>query len=389
MQGAPFKSPDRACGASDQGIILKIRAALTSGKGQPFELIDLELDEPRHDEILVEIRAVGLCHTDLVARDQVLPVPLPAVLGHEGAGIVVRTGAGVSKVRPGDRVVLTINSCGRCDRCRGGEPAYCETSASLNYAGCRADGSKSLHRDGQAVSSNFFGQSSFASHALAYEANTVRVDGDLGFELLAPLGCGVQTGAGAVLRALRCAPGSTIVITGGGAVGLSAVLAARIAGCATIIVSEPFPARRDLALELGATHVHDPMQGKLRQFVRSIVSPGCDYAIDTTGLGSVMDAALSSLRPRGVLGLLGVPPDPAQRSPGLAALVLSNGYTIRGIIEGDSEPDTFIPELIRLHTEGRFPYERLIQSYPFSELNRAVEDQLAGRVIKPVMISGV
>ena len=295
---------DRAGSAIDDKRTPQVRitAALTRAKGAPFELTELELDDPRDDEILVEIRAVGLCHTDLVARDQILPVPLPAVFAHEGAGVVVRTGAAVTKVRPGDRVVLTFRSCGHCSRCDAGEPTYCESSVGLNYAGCRPDGSKTLSLNGTPVSSNFFGQSSFASHVLTYEANVVRVDGDIPFETLAPLGCGVQTGAGTVLRALQCPEGSSIVITGGGSVGLSAVLGARIAGCTHIVISDPMPERRQLALELGATHAHDPANGKLTAFVRSLAPAGFDYALDTTGIASVMEAALGSLRPHGTLG---------------------------------------------------------------------------------------
>lgn len=364
---------------------MRIKAALTREKGAPFELAELELDEPRADEILVEIRAVGLCHTDLVARDQILPVPLPAVFGHEGAGIVVATGAAVTKVKPGDRVVLTFRSCGHCTRCNAGEPTYCESSVGLNYAGCRPDGSKTLHLGGEPVSSNFFGQSSFASHAIAYESNVVRVEGDVPFETLAPLGCGVQTGAGAILRALKCPSGSSILIAGGGSVGLSAVMGAKIAGCAVIIVSDPMPERRRLALELGATHVHDPAADKLPAFVRTIVAAGSDYALDTTGIGPVLEAALASLRPHGTLGMLGVPGDPAQPMPGLASVVLTFGYSIKGIIEGDSDPDRFIPDLLRLHAEGRFPYDRLISTYPFDHLNAAVDDQHAGKVVKAVL----
>lgn len=368
---------------------MKITAALTRGKGSAFELTELELDAPREDEILVEIRAVGLCHTDLVARDQILPVPLPAVFGHEGAGVVVTTGSAVTKVKPGDRVVLTIRSCGHCARCDAGEPTYCESSVGLNYAGCRPDGSKTLSLDGTPISSNFFGQSSFASHAIAYESNVVRVDDDIAFETLAPLGCGVQTGAGAVLRALRCPAGSSILITGGGSVGLSAVLGARVAGCATIILSDPMPERRQLALELGATHVHDPAgDAKLPEFVRTIVPAGCDFALDTTGIAPVLEAALGCLRPHGTLGMLGVPGDPAQRMPGYATAVLTFGYTIKGIIEGDSDPDTFIPELLALHRDGRFPYDRLIRTYPFAQLNEAVDDQHAGKVVKAVLSFG-
>lgn len=364
---------------------MKITAALTRGKGSAFEWTEMDLDAPRADEILVEIKAVGLCHTDLVARDQILPVPLPAVFGHEGAGVVMKTGAAITKVKPGDRVVLTFRSCGHCTRCDAGEPSYCQSAVGLNYAGCRPDGSRTLHRDGEPVSSNFFGQSSFATHAIAYETNVVRVENDLPFVALAPLGCGVQTGAGAVLRALRCEEGSSILISGGGSVGLSAVMAAKVAGCSVIILSDPMPERRGLALELGATHAHDPAEGKLARFTRAILPAGCDYALDTTGIGAVMEAALASLRPHGTLGMLGVPSDPAERMPGLASVVLTFGYTIKGIIEGDSEPDLFIPELLRLHAGGRFPYDRLIRTYAYGDLNRAVEDQHAGKVVKAVL----
>lgn len=367
---------------------MKIKAAVTRSRGAPFEFAEVELGALRDDEILVEIKAVGLCHTDLVARDQILPVPLPAVFGHEGTGVVVRTGKAVTKVGAGDRVVLTFRSCGHCTRCDAGEPTYCESAVGLNYAGCRPDGTKTLSLGGEPVSSNFFGQSSFASHAVAYETNVVRVEEDLPFATLAPLGCGIQTGAGAVLRALKCPEGSSILITGGGSVGLSAVLAAKVAGCRTIIVSDPLAERRALALELGATHVHDPAEGKLASSCRTIEKAGVDYALDTTGIARVTDGALAALRPHGTLGLLGVPNDPAQPVPGTASAVLTFGYTIKGIIEGDSDPDSFIPELIRLRRAGRFPYDRLITTYRFEELNDAVADQHDGKIVKAVLTFG-
>lgn len=364
---------------------MKIIAAISRSKGAPFDLAEVDLDDLRDDEILVRIKAVGICHTDLVARDEFDTLSRPAVFGHEGAGIVVKTGKAVTKVRPGDHVVLTIRSCGHCARCDAGEPSYCETSVALNYAGARPDGCTTLSLGGRPVSSNFFGQSSFASHAIAYEENVVRVDADVPFATLAPLGCGVQTGVGAVLRALACRSGSTIVITGGGSVGLSAVLGAAVAGCAQIVVSDPVAERRELAVRLGATHGHDPAAGDLASFVRAIRPAGFDHVLDTTGLAPVMEAALDCLRPHGTMGLLGIPADPAQRLPGLARKVLTHGYTIKGIIEGDSEPDSFIPELVALHREGRLPFDRLIRTYPFADINTAVEDQLAGRVVKAVL----
>lgn len=364
---------------------MRIQAAVTRSKGAPFEFAEVEIDDLREDEILIEIRAAGLCHTDLVARDQLLPVPLPAVFGHEGAGVVLKTGAAVTKVAPGDRVVLTFRSCGHCARCAAHEPTYCESAVALNYTGCRPDGSRSLKLDGEPISGNFFGQSSFASHAIAYETNVIPIADDIPFALLAPLGCGVQTGAGSVLRALKCGSGSSLVITGGGSVGLSAVLGAVVAGCRTIIVSDPKAERRALALELGATHVHDPAAGKLAAFVRTLLPAGADFSLDTTGLAPVMDAALGALRPHGTMGLLGIASDARQPPPGTASAVLTYGYTIKGIIEGDSEPDIFIPELVRLYREGRFPFDRLVTTYPFADLNRAVDDQHAGLVVKAVL----
>ncbi|MYL99741.1 alcohol dehydrogenase catalytic domain-containing protein [Novosphingobium sp. FGD1] len=364
---------------------MKITAALATAPKTDFKFAELDLDEPRGDEILVGISAVGLCHTDIVARDQVLPIPLPAVLGHEGAGVVVRVGANVTKVVPGDHVVLTFRSCGKCARCRSGEPTYCEQALALNYKGCRADGSKSLHSHGEAISSNFFGQSSFATHALAYETNVVKVDRDIPLDLLGPLGCGVQTGAGAVLRALNCYKGSSLVIFGGGSVGLSAVLGAVIAQCSTIVVSDPKPERRALALDLGATHVIDPANEKASKVVRELTGAGADFVLDTTGAGPVMESALGCLRPHGTLGLLGVPSDPEQRLPGLASTTLMFGYTIKGIIEGDSQPDIFIPELIRHYLEGRFPFDKLVTFYDFDDINRAVQDQHDGKIVKAVL----
>lgn len=364
---------------------MKITAAIATSPKTDFELADVELDDPRDDEILVRIAAVGLCHTDLVARDQILPVPLPAVFGHEGAGVVVRVGANISKVTEGDHVILTFRSCGVCTRCAAGEPTYCEQAAALNYTGCRTDGSKAIHRHEVAVSSNFFGQSSFATYALAYETNVVKIVPQVPLELVGPLGCGVQTGAGAVLRALVCPKGSSIVILGGGSVGLSAVLGAVLAECATIIVSDPKPERRALAIELGATHVIDPAVEKVNKVVRSLTGAGADFALDTTGAGPVMESALASLRPHGTLGLLGVPSDPAQGLPGLASTVLMAGYTIKGIIEGDSEPDSFIPELLSHYLAGRFPFDKLITCYRFDQINQAVQDQHDGKIVKAVL----
>lgn len=366
---------------------MKILAAVANDAKGPFSLETVELDAPRPGEALVRILGVGLCHTDLVARDQAMPIRLPAVLGHEGAGIVVAVGPGVTTVAPGDKVVLTFSSCGTCPRCEDGESAYCMTGPALNYTGRRKDGSTTMTRQGQPLSSPFFGQSSFASHVLTGERNMVKVADDLPVELLGPLGCGIQTGAGAVLRSFDCPPGSSLLVTGAGSVGLAAVMAAALRGMGAIIVSDPMASRRDLALQLGATHVIDPTAGEaVDAAVRRILRGGCDFSLDTTGVADVMDAAIRAMRPRGVFGLVGVPRNPRSPSPGIGSAVLMLGHTIRGIIEGDSEPNQFIPELLSYYREGRFPFDRLIRTYPFHAINEAVDDQHRGDCIKAVLL---
>lgn len=364
---------------------MKITAALARLAGGPFSIEDVELDDPRADEILVRIAAVGVCHTDVVASQGVMPFSFPAVLGHEGAGTVERVGASVRKVAAGDRVALTFRSCGECARCQRGHPAYCYTMPMLNYIGMRPDGSKATSQGDTAVSSNFFGQSSFATYALAYERNVIKLPDDIPFEFAAPFGCGVQTGAGGVMLALACPEGSSLLVTGGGSVGLSAVMGAVIQGCREIIVVEPNAARRALALELGATHAVDPTAtGDLVAAVRALCPQGVDFAFDTTGRPDVLSAIMGALAPMGQLGIVGIPP-PGTPLPGDLGAVLTFGQTVRGIIEGDSDPDVFIPQLVAHWRAGRLPVEKLVKVFPFAQINEAIAAQHHGDCVKVVL----
>jgi aryl-alcohol dehydrogenase len=366
---------------------MDIKAAVAREAYSEFSIDSATLEPPRPGEVLVEIAGVGLCHTDLVARDQFIPIPLPAVLGHEGAGVVLEVGDGVTKVNAGDRVVLGFASCGRCPRCGEGLPSYCRDFPVLNYAGARPDGSSGVSVDGGPVSASFFGQSSFASHAIALERCVVKLDDtDLPLELLGPLGCGLQTGAGGVMRSMACPPGSTIAIFGGGPVGLAAVMGAVIQGCSTIILVEPIGARRDMAVELGATHVVDPGSAEVSQVIRTIVPDGVEFAFETSGREPVVETALAALTSHGLLGLVGVPPRPESTLSVNLASLITFGHRIHGIVEGDSDQDGFINELARLNREGRFPFEKLITTYPLERINDAVADQHRGECIKPVLI---
>lgn len=365
---------------------MEITAAVARDAGGPFSIETLVLDDPRPGEILVRIVATGLCHTDLVVRDQVLPTPLPAVLGHEGAGIVEAVGAGVTSVAPGDPVVIGFASCGTCPNCADHQPAYCANFMLYNFAGVRPDMSHSIHTHaGEPISSSFFGQSSFATYALGTEENVVKVPADAPLELLGPLGCGLMTGAGAVLNTLQPKAGGSIAIFGGGPVGLSAVMAAASRDCGAVILVEPVASRRALALELGATHVIDPAAGDPAEQLRAILPGGVDRVLDTSGTVPAIQAGINCLGSRGMLGYVGVPKSLNAAFTVNCVQLMTMGGTIKGITEGDSDPKQMIPQLIALHKAGRFPFERLITTYPLASINDAIADQYAGRCVKAVL----
>lgn len=364
--------------------MVSIAAAVVREKSAPFAIETLELDDPKEDEILVRVVAAGLCHTDLIVRDQFYPVPLPAVLGHEGAGVVERVGAKVRKVKPGDHVVLTYASCGVCANCLRGLNGYCAEIYGRNFGGVRPDGTHTHATGaGEPVTGCFFRQSSFASYALAGERNIVKIRKDVPLEIMGPLACGVQTGAGAVINALKPAAGESFAVFGAGSVGLSAVMAAKVVGCATIIAVDINPRRLELALELGATHVIDASKADAVAEIRALTGDGVQYSLETTANPKVFRQAVEAVRITGICGLVGAAPMGTEVTFGMNDIMF--GRTIRGIIEGDSVPDIFIPQLIELWRQGRFPFDRLIEFYTLADINRAAAESEAGTVLKPVL----
>ncbi len=363
--------------------MMKIQAAVVREKGS-FQLELLDLADPIANEVVVQIVATGMCHTDLAVRDQYLPLPLPAVLGHEGAGIVAAVGPNVTKVKPGDHVVLSYGSCGECGKCISGAPSYCAQFLPYNVGTCRPDGTHTLHKDGAPVTGCFFYQSSFATHALTHVRNVVKVDPSLPLETLAPLGCGIQTGAGAVLNCLAPPAGSSLAVFGAGAVGLSAVMAAAIVGCSPIIAVDMQEGRLELAHELGATHVLSAKGPDVLSEIRKVTgNAGVDYAVEATGIPAVMTQAFDALNGTGELVVLGVAP--AGATVNINAAGLLGGKKIRGVIEGESVPEVFIPRLIELWQAGKFPFDRLLQFYRLDQINEAAHDSEVGAAIKPVL----
>ena len=362
---------------------MKVIAAV-SREGQALpQLEELELAGPRAGEILVKVMTAGICHTDLRAHSGIIKMtPRPVVLGHEGAGIVVDVGEGVAGLGPGDRIVMSGSSCGCCSRCRDNLPSYCVEGMHRSFFACRLDGSTALSRNGEKIHSHFFGQSSFATYAIADARGAVKLAADVPFEIASPLGCGVITGAGAVLRTFGLRAGQSLAVFGAGGVGLSAIMAARLAGARRILAIEPRPARRALALELGATHAVDPAAGDLPEILREIVPDGVEYALNTTTQPAVMDAAQRALAARGVLGFVSATPQPYMAP--LYPLMIG-GQSLRGIVGGDAAPREFIPLLLDYWRQGRFPVDRLVQLFEFDQIGAAFEACQSGAVIKPVL----
>lgn len=363
---------------------MQIKAAVTRAVRAPQSLETLELGEPRDHEILVRVLATGVCHTDIAMRDQAFPVPQPIVLGHEGAGTVVKIGRAVTKVAVGDPVVMTYNACGVCESCLEHEATYCHDFFGRNFAGVRPDGTSPLSKGGERIHGNFFGQSSFATHALCHERNVVKVPRDAPLERLGPLACGIQTGAGAVINALKVGVGRSIAVFGTGSVGLSAIMAARVVGATTIIGVDLNERRLALAAELGATHTLKADAVKVVDEIMRITGSGVHFALDTTANAKVIRQAVESLTLRGECGLVGASTVGTEVSLDVLHLMTA-GRKLRGIVEGDSVPEVFIPQLIELHRQGRFPYDRMIRFYELDDINQAIADSESGVTIKPVV----
>jgi aryl-alcohol dehydrogenase len=363
---------------------MKITAAVVRERSGPFVIDAIDLQDPRPDELLVRVKASGMCQTDLHGRDGYYGTPFPAVFGHEGAGVVEAVGSAVRKFAPGDHVIMSFPWCGDCPNCRSNHTSYCFDAWDLKMRGTRADGSTLMQRAGEPVYSAFFQQSSFATHAIANERYAVKVRSDAPLDLLGPFACSIQTGAGAVLNAMRPRVGESFALFGAGAVGLSGLMAARITGCDPIIVVDIHDRRLAIARELGATHTinHAARQDIVAE-MRRIAGGGVHYSLETSAVPAVFRAAVEVLLPGGTCILVG------SARPGVEVALdmsfLQNGRSVRGVIQGDSVPETFIPKLVDLMLAGQLPVERMMTFYDLADINRAAADAAQGTTIKPVL----
>ncbi|MGM9924055.1 MAG: NAD(P)-dependent alcohol dehydrogenase [Bacillus sp. (in: firmicutes)] len=365
---------------------MKVKAAVVHQVDAPYELEELELqDDLRHDEVLVKVVASGICHSDEALRVGDARYSFPAVLGHEGAGIIEKVGSAVQNFAVGDQVVMAYNYCGACPNCRIGRPSSCKDWTTLNMSGVRTDGKPVFTKlDGTPVS-NFFTQSSFATHTITNVNNLIKVEPDTDLRLVGPLGCGFLTGAGTVVNGLKPKVGNSIVIFGTGAVGLGALMMAKIQGCSTIIAVDIHDSRLETAKSLGATHTINSRNEDLLERVYEITDhTGTDFSIDTTGVGHVMKSSIEVLNTLGVAAPIAVTPNSLELNP-FTGLVLKN-RTIKGVLMGDSIPQFSIPQLIHYYKEGTFAFDKLLSFYPFEDINQASADSNSGKTIKPVLI---
>ena len=366
---------------------MKIRGLIVERKDAPFELQDLELEEPDRGEALVRIVASGVCHTDAITRAGDMPMPFPAVLGHEGAGVVEKVGAGVTNVMPGDQVIIGWPSCGECRNCLDGQPRYCLRTGEALVSGRRFKGERkgetAYSHNGQPINGHFFGQSSFATHSLTSADALVPVKGDVPLQLLGPLACGLATGAGAVLNEARPSLGASILIAGVGAVGIAAVMAARNSGVTTIVAADVHDSRLELALEFGATHAINSRSKDLVHEVTRITGATVDFAFDCTGVIPVIEKLAQTVGMRGTLVLIGGAP--ASASFSLDHLTTLWGKRVVGVLGGGGRSGQLIPALVELHRQGRFPFDRLVQYYEMGDIEHALADSKSGSVIKPIL----
>ena len=363
---------------------MKITAAVVHERSGPFAIEQVDLCDPRADELLVEVVATGMCATDLHGRDAYYPTKFPKIFGHEGAGIVRAVGSAVTNFKPGDHVVMAYPWCGQCANCNTKRQSYCLHAFDLKMNGTRADGSTLHAKDGKPIYSAFFQQSSFGNFTIANERFAVNIRKDAPIEQVCALACGGQTGAGAVLNVMKPQAGDSFAVFGVGSVGLSALMAAKIAGCEPIVAIDVHPHRLALARDLGATHTIDHEKSSdIVAEIKKITGFGARFTVETSALPSVFREAVDCLIPGGMCVLLGSARKGTEAS--FETPLLQNGRTVRGVIQGDSVPKDFIPLLVDHIISNRFPIEKIINFYPLAEINRAAAESSAGKTIKPVL----
>ncbi|SDH99140.1 aryl-alcohol dehydrogenase [Alteribacillus persepolensis] len=352
-------------------------------ENEKAELKGVQLQEIGADELLVKITGTGLCHTDLGVMHAAIPTPSPIVLGHEGAGVVVKTGESVTEFEEGDRVVISFNYCGKCANCLQGVPSACENFFRYNFGESMETTDSKVVDNGKKIA-NLFGQSSLATHSVCNERNAVKIeDESIDLALLGPLACGIQTGVGTVLNKLEPGFGESIVIFGCGSVGLSAVMGANLAHCKHIIAVDVQEERLSMAEELGATHVINGEKDDPVKEVQRITGGGAHYSVESSGVPAVVLQAIRSVRALGTIAVVGAA---GELEFHIHDELIPSNKTLVGVVEGQSVPKLFIPEMITYYKEGKLPFDKMVRKYRMDELDNAIKDMESGKTYKPVIV---
>jgi alcohol dehydrogenase len=353
---------------------------------RPLELADLELDDPGAGEILVRVRAAGLCHSDLSVIDGSRPRVMPMVLGHEAAGEVAAVGPEVDDLVPGDHVVLSfVPACAACPSCVAGKGWLCEPGAAANAAGTLLSGARRLHDASGAALNHHLGVSAFCDHAVVSARSAVKVDPALEFEIAALFGCAVLTGVGAVTNSARVESGEAVAVFGLGGVGLAAVLGARVAGAGSVVVVDRIESKLALALELGATAAV-PAGPDVADAVREVTDGGADRVIETVGSAAVLAQAYAAARRGGTVVTVGLP-HPEQMLSIPAVSLVTEERTLRGSYLGSGLPSRDVPRLVAMHRDGRLPVDRLLSArIGLGEINEGFDALASAEVVRQVVV---
>jgi S-(hydroxymethyl)glutathione dehydrogenase/alcohol dehydrogenase len=363
-----------------------VRAAVLREVNVPFDLEDVELAPPGQGEVQVRLAASGVCHSDWNVVTGATPNPLPAVLGHEGAGIVEAVGEGVTTVGEGDHAVLSwLPACGRCFYCARGRPALCDVAMADMFRGTLPGGALRLSRNGESLY-HYSYLSAFAERCVVPEGCCVRIREDAPLEVAALVGCAVMTGFGAVVNRARVEPGATVAVFGAGGVGLSAVMGARLAGAGAIVAVDPVAFKRETALELGATHSGDPGSDDIVGLLLELTDGrGADVAVDTAGVPGIVAQAYDSVRRGGIVVAVGIPPLGATANLPAESLPREE-KVVTGSFYGSCHPQTDMPRVLDLYMDGRLPLDRLVtRTYSLEEINDAFAAMNAGEVARGVV----
>ncbi len=365
---------------------MKTKAAVLFEVGKKLEIEDVEVMPPKAGEVLVHMAAAGVCHSDLHVMTGHLYAPLPAILGHEGSGIVADVGPGVTSVRAGDHVLpLWRLSCGECEYCTGGRPALCPSGTQIRMTGRLPDGTTRFAL-GDTEIKHFAGVSSFAEYSVIPEKALLKIPDDLPLDRAALLGCAVVTGVGAVLNAAQVRAGTSVAVFGAGGIGLNAVQGAALAGAEKIIAVDLLESKLEYARQFGATHTVNGSSEDPVERVRALTGGrGVDYAFEAIGVPKVMRQAYDTLAKRGMAVLIGVTPMATEVSVPVMSLVFEE-RVLTGSVYGSSRPRVDIPRLIGLYRAGKLKLDELLtRTYPFEQINQAYEALERGEVARSVV----